>query len=105
MVSSKGAMRMPWRAKIFQSYFMFWPIFRIDGVFQHRLQRGERFGQVQLAFDQVGRAEKIAAALLVAERDIGGLAGIDAQRNADKFGLHLVQAGGFGIDGDMADVA
>ena len=30
IVSSKGVMRMPFRAKIFQSYFMFWPIFRIE---------------------------------------------------------------------------
>jgi hypothetical protein len=30
-VSSNGATRMPWRAKIFQSYFMFWAIFSTAG--------------------------------------------------------------------------
>ena len=31
MVSSIGATVMPWRAKILASYFMFCPIFRIEG--------------------------------------------------------------------------
>jgi hypothetical protein len=44
IVSSKGVMRMPWRAKIFQSYFMFWPIFRTRGL-RGPVSRGKRFGQ------------------------------------------------------------
>ena len=104
-MSSKGVMRMPWRAKIFQSYFMFWPILRIGGVLQHRLQRGQRLVQRQLALGQGGRAEKVAAAGGVAERDVGRPCPRRRRARCRRGRPHLVKAGGFGVDGDMADVA
>ena len=52
--------------------------------------------------NQIGRPKQIAPALFVAQRNIGGTAGIDAQRNAHQLGLHLVEAGGLGIHRHMA---
>ena len=105
MVSSIGATRMPWRAKILASYFMFWPIFRIAGSSSTGFSSGQRLVQRHLARDQIGRAEQVAAALPVAQRDIAGLPGLDAERDAHQIGAHLVKAGGFGVHGDMAALA
>ncbi len=84
---------------------MFWPIFRIAGSSRTGFSSGQRTLQRNLPRDQVGRAEKVTAALLVTKRDVAGAPRLDAKRDAHKLGPHLVQAGGFGVDGDMAALA
>ena len=40
------------------------------------------------------------ARVVVREREVGGLAGLDAEGDADDFGLHVVEAGRLGVEGE-----
>ena len=73
-------------------------------VLKHRLQRGQRPRSAAAGRRPASVApNRSPPPVRVAKRDVGGLARIDAKRDADQVGLHLVQAGGFGIHRDMAD--
>ena len=61
--------------------------------------------QVHLAFGSFCCAQKIALAGDMGERDVAGLARLDAERYANQIGAHFVEAGGFGVDGDPAAFA
>ena len=61
--------------------------------------------QRHLTGAKIGGPEQITAALFMAQRDVAGAACLNAKGNADKFGAHFVEAGGFGIHGDMASLA
>ncbi len=58
-------------------------------VFQQRLEPGQRGIAVQL----LG-----CAGVVVRQRHIGGHAGFGGKRDADQFGLHGIEAGGFGVE-------
>ena len=60
-------------------------------VLEQRLQPRERRRPVEL----VRRA-----GVVVRERQVGGLAGLDAERDADDLGFHVVEAGGLGVEGE-----
>ncbi len=104
MVSSIGATCDAEAGEDLGIVFHVLPDLQHGGVFQHRLEDRQRRVERHLA----GRgrvAEKAAFALAVGERHIGARAGIDGERDADDFGQHLVEAGGLGIDGEIAAVA
>ena len=61
-------------------------------ILEHRLQRREHALAVQL----LGRA-----GIVVAQRHVGRDAGLDAEGDADDLGLHVVEAGGLGVEGEQ----
>ena len=52
-------------------------------VLKNRLERGNGFGQRELPLGTGGGPEKVAAASGVGKRDVGGLACVDTERDAD----------------------
>jgi len=80
--------------------------FENGGIFQQGFEAREDLREGQLAGEQGRAAEKIARALAaMAERDIARFARRSGERNADEIGLHRIERGGVGIDGEGADVA
>ena len=76
------------------------------GILEHRFQQVERLLQGDLAVEQaVGAEEIISLAILVGQRDVAGMAGVDAERDAHQIGGHFIETGGFRIDGDIAAFA
>ncbi len=65
-------------------------------ILQQRLQRREHPRARQL----FGRA-----GIVVRERHIGGDTGLDAERDADDLGIHVVQARGLGVEGEQRRAA
>ena len=69
------------------------------------LSARERVGFRDLVGFEAGVEQAFAAAvLLVAERHIAGFVRRDGEREAAEAGLHRIEAGGLGVDGDHAEV-
>ncbi len=87
-----GATSMPWRAKILASYFMFWPIFRTAGSSStgFSIASASSSGICPSASSSEPKRSSVPPCL-VGQRDVAGLARLDAERDADQVGGHLVQ--------------
>ena len=105
MVSSKGATSMPWRFIDEPVVFDVLADLEDRRVLQQRLQRGQRLAERNLVFGSAA-AEQVAGAGAcgrAAHRRRGP--GADGQREADELGLHRIERGGLGVEGDDAGLA
>ena len=103
-MSSKAAMSMPWRFITTRSNLTFWPILSTEGSSSSGFSSGERLAHRDLVLEQPA-AEQVAGAGRVGERHIGGAARRRRQREADEVGLHRIERGGLGVEGDDACLA
>ena len=105
MVSSYGAISMPWRASTCQSNFRFCPTLRTprsssSGLSTASASAVGHLDRHHLAGEQAGAV----AALAVDQRHVAGLVDADGKREAAQLRLHRIEAGGLGVDGDHAGV-
>ena len=73
-------------------------------VCKQRLQRRQGLFQGNLAF-RTTSAQQVGGTCAMRYRYIGGAAGSDREREADRFGLHRVERGGLGTERDDARLA
>ena len=79
------------------------PDFQDRRILKHRFQHRQTLFQIHLALGKIIRPEQIIRRRgFMGQRDITGLPRLDTQRDANKIGNHLVQAGGFGIHRHIA---
>ncbi len=72
-------------------------------ILEHGLEHGEGGRGLHLPLGQrIGPEQVARGRRLVRQRDIAGLPGSDAERDADQFGPHLVERGRLGIHRDMS---
>ena len=100
-MSSNGATSTPRRAKTCQSNFTFWPIFSTPG------SSSSGFSSAIASASAIWPGQQPAAArtgrrspALMADRNVAGLARRDGERHADELGLHRIERGRFGVEGD-----
>ena len=105
MVSSIGAMRMPWRTHDQRVVLEVLADLEDGRVLEQRLQQRECVVDGIWSGRRAAAAEQVAAAAGVADRHIAGAARRDGQREADEIGAHGVEAGRLGVEGEAAGVA
>ena len=101
-MSSNGATSMPRRANTCQSNLMFWPILSTPGSSSSGFSSAIASASRDLAGQQAAAVEEVGLARRVADRDVAGLARRDGERDADEFGLHRIERGRLGVEGDDA---
>ena len=70
--------------------------------FEQRLQQRERLGLSELARREPAAIEQVVCPLAMSDRDVAGFARRDGERNAHDLGLHRIERGRLGAEGDDA---
>ena len=103
MVSSSGATLMPCCARTLRSYLMFWPILRIDGILEQRLQQRQALRRRESArCRRASPKSKRLRAGAVAERHVAGFARRHGHGEADELGDHGIDRRRLGVEGEAA---
>ena len=70
--------------------------------FEQRLQQRERLGLCELARREPAAIEQVVCPLAMSDRDVAGFARRNGERNAHYLGLHRIERGRLGAEGDDA---